>query len=153
MLQSDILDMPFTRLVTLSACETGLSDVLRGSPEEYVGLPAGFMLAGVPCIVSSLWSVPEISTALLMECFYRNHLLRGLNFAAALREAQLWLRGLTAGEVADYAAKTRGQVRFGPTIAALWRTERHYHYRQEQNPQDRPFFHPYYWAAFAANGS
>ena len=77
-LQSGAVDLSAARLVTLSACETGLTDIFQGSAEEYVGLPAGFMLAGVPCVVSSLWSVPDISTALLMERFYRNH-LRGWN--------------------------------------------------------------------------
>jgi CHAT domain-containing protein len=62
--------MSSARLVTLSACETGITDIKTGSSDEFVGLPAGFMLAGVPCVVSSLWSVPDISTAILMERFY-----------------------------------------------------------------------------------
>ncbi len=51
-LQQGAVDLSAARLVTLSACETGISDVLQGSAEEYVGLPAGFLLAGVPA-----WSV------------------------------------------------------------------------------------------------
>lgn len=70
-LQQGEIDLSSARLLTLSACETGIIDVLRGSAEEYVGIPAGFLLAGVPCVVSSLWSVPDISTALLMERFYQ----------------------------------------------------------------------------------
>src|SRR5204862_6812405 len=89
-LQQGAVDLSAARLVTLSACETGISDVLRGSAEEYVGIPAGFLLAGVPCVVSSLWAVPDLSTALLMERFYRNHLKNDLEFPAALREAQVW---------------------------------------------------------------
>ena len=42
-LQQGEVDLSAARLVTLSACETGISDVLRGSAEEYVGIPAGFL--------------------------------------------------------------------------------------------------------------
>ena len=57
-IQNDIFDMSSARLVTLSACETGVTDIVKGSTDEFLGSPAGFMLAGVPCVVSSLWSVP-----------------------------------------------------------------------------------------------
>lgn len=85
------LNLEACRLVTLSACETGITDVSQ-SPDEYIGLPAGFMQAGAPAVVSSLWTVDDRSTALLMERFYRNHLEKGMSYPAALREAQLWLR-------------------------------------------------------------
>lgn len=65
-LQRGNVDLSSARLVTLSACETGIVDISKGNPEEYVGVPAGFLLAGVPCVVSSLWEVPDLSTALLM---------------------------------------------------------------------------------------
>jgi CHAT domain-containing protein len=65
--------MSSARLVTLSACETGITDIVKGSADEFVGLPASFMLTGVPCVVSSLWLIPDIPTSLLMERFYFNH--------------------------------------------------------------------------------
>ena len=79
-LQNDEVDMSSARLVTLYACETGITDIIKGSADEFVGLPAGFMLAGVPCVVSSLWSVPNIFTAILMERFYYNHVVSGVEF-------------------------------------------------------------------------
>ncbi len=66
-------DISSARLVTLSACETGITDIVKGSADEFVGLPASFMLTGVPCVVSSLWLIPDIPTFLLMERFYFNH--------------------------------------------------------------------------------
>jgi CHAT domain-containing protein len=152
-LQQGEVDLSAARLVTLSACETGITDVLRGSAEEYVGIPAGFLLAGAPCVVSSLWAVPDLSTALLMERFYRNHLNTGMEFAAALREAQLWVRDLEAEMVAEYAAECyqqsnqKGKGKKGLLVQML-----HYRYLAEQNPNSRPFAHPYYWAAFTVNG-
>jgi CHAT domain-containing protein len=81
--------MSSARLVTLSACETGITDVVKGSADEFVGLPAGLMLAGVPCVVSSLWSVPDISTAILMRRFYFNHVVERMDIPLALQDAQL----------------------------------------------------------------
>ena len=72
--------------VTLSACETGLSAVAPG--EDLVGLARGFLLAGAPSLLVSLWVVDDAATADLMATFYRE-LLAGARPAAALRHAQL----------------------------------------------------------------
>ncbi|NMG60722.1 CHAT domain-containing protein, partial [Geitlerinema sp. P-1104] len=64
------LDLTNCRLVTLSACETGITD-LTSTSDEYIGLPSGFILAGSPNVVSTLWAVADISTAILMIQFYQ----------------------------------------------------------------------------------
>ena len=74
-----------TRLVVLSACDTGLGDIRPG--EGVFGLRRSFGLAGARTLVISLWKVPDTATAWLMERFY-THLAGGLGCAAALREAQ-----------------------------------------------------------------
>jgi len=150
-LQNGVVDLTAARLVTLSACETGVSDVMKGSAEEYVGIPAGFFLAGVPCVVSSLWVVPDLSTALLMERLYHNHLQEKMDLAAALREAQIWVRELTIGEVAQYVEHWY-QHAHGREKTELYRLMRYYRHQAEQNPLLHPFAHPYYWAAFTVNG-
>jgi tetratricopeptide (TPR) repeat protein len=76
-------------LVTLSACETGVSDVLAG--DELVGLARGFFQAGTASVVVSLWAVDDASTACLMQRFY-THLETGLGPALAMRRAQTDLR-------------------------------------------------------------
>ncbi len=58
------------RLVTLSACETGLGDLSRG--DEVVGLSRAFLYAGSPSVIVSLWSVADQPTAELMVSFYRH---------------------------------------------------------------------------------
>lgn len=75
-------------LVALSACETGLSALAPG--DDLVGLARGFLLAGAPSLLVSLWMVDDAATAELMTYFYRI-LLTGVRPAAALREAQLIL--------------------------------------------------------------
>ncbi|MDB9394609.1 DUF3110 domain-containing protein, partial [Microcystis aeruginosa] len=57
------------RLITLSACETGLID-LNSISDEYIGLPSGFLFAGSPSVVSSLWTVDDLSTSFLMIKLY-----------------------------------------------------------------------------------
>jgi hypothetical protein len=76
-------------LVTLSACETGVNDVLAG--DELVGLARGFFQAGAASVVVSLWAVDDASTARLMERFY-THLEAGFGPATAMRQAQTALR-------------------------------------------------------------
>ncbi len=74
-------------LVVLSACRTGLGASAKG--EGLVGLTRGFMYAGSPRVVVSLWSVDDKATAELMTRFYKGILENKLQPAAALRKAQI----------------------------------------------------------------
>ncbi len=156
------LKLPGTQLAVLSACETGLVDP-GDLADEYVGLPAGFVQAGVPSVVSSLWIVSGISTALLMIRFYQFYLkgdaargLEPLRPAQALRAAQLWLRDGTLEEA----------------TADIKRLRKKYEAEENWFPADKlmslektlasifaaagnagPFAHPYHWAAFTVVGA
>jgi CHAT domain-containing protein/tetratricopeptide (TPR) repeat protein len=77
-------------LVVLSACQTALGKDVRG--EGLLGLSRGFMYAGAPRIVASLWQVPDRATSELMRHFYLGVLKQGLRPAAALRAAQIAIR-------------------------------------------------------------
>jgi CHAT domain-containing protein/Tfp pilus assembly protein PilF len=74
-----------TQLVVLSACNTGLGDIMLG--EGVSGLRRAFALTGAKNLVLSLWPVSDHVTTVLMETFYRN--LRQMPPAEALRQAQL----------------------------------------------------------------
>ncbi|MEM7051867.1 MAG: CHAT domain-containing tetratricopeptide repeat protein [Acidobacteriota bacterium] len=76
-------------LVTLSACETALGRQIQG--EGLIGLTRGFMYAGAPRVVASLWKVQDRATAKLMERFYAGMLQKNLPPAEALRAAQVSL--------------------------------------------------------------
>lgn len=78
------------RLVVLSGCRTALGKEVRG--EGLIGLTRGFMVAGVPRVLASLWQVRDEATAELMTRFYRALRVDQLAPAAALRAAQLGLR-------------------------------------------------------------
>jgi len=138
------LSLPNCRLVTLSACETGLVDI-RNTSDEYIGLPSDFIRAGAASIVSSLWTVNDFSTALLMIKFYENLQTVTPNVPIALNSAQQWLRRVTQREllqwldnITDMNAEQKQKVK---EILG-----------QDYKPEERPFKQPFSWAAFCAIG-
>jgi CHAT domain-containing protein/tetratricopeptide (TPR) repeat protein len=74
-------------LVVLSACQTALGKEIKG--EGLVGLTRGFMYAGAPRVVASLWRIDDRATAEIMNRFYSAMLKDGLRPPAALRAAQV----------------------------------------------------------------
>ncbi|HQM46706.1 MAG TPA: CHAT domain-containing protein [Smithellaceae bacterium] len=72
-------------LVTLSACETGLSRQKRG--DELIGLQRALMFAGARSILSSLWSIDDEATGFLMTKFYGY--LSKMSKNKALQQAQI----------------------------------------------------------------
>ena len=77
-------------LVTLSACQTGLGQFIRGEGIE--GLSRAFFYAGASSVLMSLWAVNDEATYQLMERFYR-HLMGSETPAIALRRAKLEMIG------------------------------------------------------------
>jgi CHAT domain-containing protein len=73
------------KLVTLSACETGLGDI--GARNELTGLSRAFIYAGSPGVIVSLWKVDDAITAWLMVRFYE-YIKGGHNASEALAFAQ-----------------------------------------------------------------
>jgi CHAT domain-containing protein/glutaminase len=150
------------RLVTFSACESGMTDP-NSISDEYIGLPSGFLYAGSPSIVSTLWSVDPIATTLLMVKFYHN--LKRLpqiktgDVAISLNKAQKWLRALTNKKLA--------RIQNHPKFKLL--TDQAFENQEDdldlfnlllnqavttKKPDRRPypFANPYYWSAFVAIG-
>jgi CHAT domain-containing protein len=80
------LNLP-AELVVLSACQTGVGKQIKG--EGLIALTRGFMYAGAPRVVASLWKVDDAATAELMAEFYKQMLTYKLKPAAALQAAQV----------------------------------------------------------------
>ena len=87
----EVLDLKLsgTKLVVLSACETGLGEIHEG--EGVYGLRRAFQEAGVSEVVNSLWEVSDAGTQALMTEFYQR-ILTGMPARQALRESQLALK-------------------------------------------------------------
>lgn len=81
------LSLPRTKLVVLSACQTGVEEYYNG--EGLVGLSRTFLAAGVPLVVASNWRVDSKATAELMKRFHFYRRQGKLSTTAALRRAQL----------------------------------------------------------------
>jgi CHAT domain-containing protein/Tfp pilus assembly protein PilF len=85
-LEASSLNLWGTKLVTLSACDTGVGEVKNG--EGVYGLRRAFFLAGTESLVMSLWPVSDYVTRELMAAYYAG-LKKGLGRGEALRQAQL----------------------------------------------------------------
>jgi CHAT domain-containing protein len=85
-----LLDLKLNaEMVTLSACHTGVNMVFPG--DELHGLMRGFLYAGAPSVVASLWAVSDRSTAEFMREMY-SQIRAGATKRAALRHAQLAIK-------------------------------------------------------------
>lgn len=142
------LDLSQCRLVTLSACESGNTDL--GIPDEFLGLPAAFLRAGAAAVIGTTWRVDDVATMLLMQKLYEGLVRDGLSPAGALRGAQCWLRDVTNESLARHYRSMRDSG--NPPLAAI-ALERELRRHALGSPKERPFSHPYFWAAFVVYGS
>ena len=133
------------RLVVLSACETGLID-FRNTSDEYIGLPSGFLYAGSSSVVSSLWTVDDLSTSFLMIKFIQNLKdVEDISVPVALNQAQIWLRDATKEDLQKWANNLQ-------LNNPLHQVQLMVFFNQIES-NTKPFQSPFYWAAFTAVGN
>ena len=129
------LDLNNATLVTLSACETGLGKITTG--DDLVGFTRGFIYAGTPSVVASLWKVNDESTSKMMNLFYKN--LKSNKKVEALRSSQIeMIRGKTG----------KGIVRGVGGITGPKSKKKDL--KQQTTMVDGS--HPYFWAPFVLFG-
>ena len=91
-----------SRLIFLSACESGICGK-NSVPDEFYGLPSGFLQAGGCGIVATLWPVFDDTAMFISRRFYKNYLnekgQERSSPAEALREAVSWLKSVTVAEL------------------------------------------------------
>lgn len=134
------LEMP-ARLVVASACETGVVQDYD-AVDEALGLATAFVAAGAAGVVSTLWEVDDLGTALIVSKFYEGLFLANRPPAAALREAQLWMRDADGAAISAYTSSR-------PPLRALSRGR-----RSSSTPSgSAPYSAPSFWAAFVFNGA
>jgi len=133
-------------LVVASACQTALISGKR-IPDEVIGLPAGFLQAGVPAFIGTLWPVDDLVSALLMTRFYEIMLPTDKTTdpepCAALREAMRWLRDLDNTELLNFFGQHRALRRQASGTLALAR----------KYPERQPFKDFMSWAAYSFIGA
>jgi CHAT domain-containing protein/tetratricopeptide (TPR) repeat protein len=126
-LEASALDLWGTKLVVLSACDTGVGNVQNG--EGVYGLRRALVLAGAESQLMSLWQVDDEATRDLMVAYYRR-LRAGEGGGDALRAVQL---GMAGGLQAAGGRRRRGLG----AAKAVGRDRRH----------------PFFWAAFIQSGT
>ncbi|MBO3463477.1 CHAT domain-containing protein [Aetokthonos hydrillicola Thurmond2011] len=151
-------DFKKCRLVVLSACETGLIDFNNNS-DEYIGLPSGFLYAGSSSVVSSLWTVDDMSTAYLMIKFLQNLKAafdggEDVSVAVALNQAQHWLRNITWKDLEEWANHLQLDSSNHPEAERSMRQMREILAKnpRRKNIDEKLFQSPYHWAGFTAIG-
>ena len=117
------LGLPRSPMVVLSACETGKTNWHDSVPN---GIGDTFILSGAKAVVSTLWSVNDFATSLLMMEMY-SHLENGVSIPVALRCSQFWLRDLSALQAKKLLSSLTGVDATLPP---------------------KPFESPRYWAPF-----
>jgi CHAT domain-containing protein len=133
------LDLQGCRSVIMGACESGIVRTEIGA--EYVGLPSAMLSSGVQYVIGALWRIPQLATAILMECYLELVRQPLANVSGALREAQCGLMTMTRAEVAAWINRT---MEPGP--------QRERVLAEVQRLDDRPFSHPYFWAGLQVVG-
>ena len=119
-------------LVVLSACETGVGDIL-GNGEEILGFGYQIQRAGAKATIASLWQVSDGGTQMLMNTFYK-YLSRGMTKAQAIQAAQ---KAMITGDLSGSSIPD-DSLSFVNT---------------ETDVPVANLAHPYYWAAFILIGN
>jgi CHAT domain-containing protein len=123
--------------------------------DEYIGLPSGFLFAGSPSVVSSLWTVNDLSTSFLMIKLYEILFDENqqVSVPVALKQAQNWLQNLTIEELDKFLEQYQPQM---DKHLALLQPEQRPLYKESlkqiKQRKPHPFISPYYWAGFIATG-
>jgi len=90
------------KLIVLSGCETRI--VALSAADDAVGLPTAFLFAGAETIIASMWQVPDVDTANLMETLYSSMLT--MPPIEALSDAQRKIVSDPRADVSSWAAFT-----------------------------------------------
>jgi len=133
---SEIFDLNLnSRLVVLSACETGLGMLSTG--DEMIGLSRAFIYAGTPAIIVSLWPVEDATTALLMTRLHQYY-SAGYGIQKALTYAQ---RDLLNSNFTSSVERGANQV--------VWENALKYEIESGNKSKAR---NPFFWAPFVLIG-
>jgi len=136
-------------LVSLSACETAIAGN-QSIETEYIGLTSAFLQAGVSHVISTLWTVEEVSNAYLMIRFYQNW-LAGQPTAIALQLAQHWLRTRSNADLYQWL-KTLLPLTTNHPGAQKYLQSHIKTVEGKIGETEPPYRDPYYWAAFTHTG-
>jgi CHAT domain-containing protein len=145
------IDLQPYHLISLSACQTGVT-THQTIDTEYVGLVSAFLSRGTNYVVSTLWSVNDLPSSLLMMTFYM-YIQEGTPAPLALRQAAGWLRNLTHAKEAEFHGNIyQWLAPDSSTARSIERNRQNATAAAQDRPEEKPYSNPKYWAAFTISG-
>jgi CHAT domain-containing protein/Flp pilus assembly protein TadD len=141
------LDLSSYQLACLCACETAIAGN-QTITKEYIGIVSAFMYSGVANVVSTLWTVESISSALLMIEFHRRY-VAGASADIALAAAKNWLRNVTNEDLRKWYEQQINKLPDNHSLRS-WLYDRLDELSASTDSQ--PYSHPYHWSAFTITG-
>ncbi len=141
-------DLTGSRLVMLSACQTDMKDLDMIS--ESIGLPEAFLESGAKGVISTLWSVDDISTMFLTIRFFELHIKEGYEPPIALSKAKSWFKNITAKELQSRLSSHMNELK---SDKKLLKSLASFKAKLMNFPKDsKPFSDPFHWAGFVYTG-
>lgn len=134
--------------VIAAACETGLFDTRVGASEQ-IGFAAALIAAGASEVLTTLWPIHDLSTALIMERASSLSLRDGVPFAQALDAAVDWLRSAPGSAVAEALDAIARRL---PEVEVEARDLLDEARSALEGLPGPPFADPRFWAGFALSG-
>ncbi|MDX2255756.1 MAG: CHAT domain-containing protein [Pseudanabaenaceae cyanobacterium bins.39] len=104
--------------VFLSCCETGLG-ISQNLTDDIVTLGTGFLCAGARSVISSLWKVDDLATA-IFSIFYHEERQKGCDRLTALQNAQTQLREMTRMDLHEIAIDWDLKAYLGKLLTPLY---------------------------------
>jgi CHAT domain-containing protein/tetratricopeptide (TPR) repeat protein len=135
--------------VFFSCCETNLT--LTQITDDPLSIASGFLCAGARNVVSTLWAVDDLATALFCILYYEEK--KDNSRSEALRKAQFKLRNLTGDEFSGkYKQELEAYLKQKQTEENATEIIKLQRGLQSLGQKELPFVSPYYWAGFVSQG-
>ena len=142
------LDLSTYDLACLCASETAIAGN-QTITTEYIGIVSAFLYAGVAKVVSTLWTVESVASAVLMVEFHHRR-LTGKPESQALSEAKHWLRTASVAELSRWYQQQMDALPDDHSLRP-WLRDR-LDELATMKSDSIPYENPYFWAAFIITG-
>ncbi|MGD1809453.1 CHAT domain-containing protein [Dapis sp. BLCC M126] len=134
--------------VFLSSCEINLNQTEIS--DDILTFATAFLSAGARHVISSLWSVEDLTTALFCLFYYQHR--QKYKRSEALQKAQNQLRYLTGIQLSNYKKQLEEYLEQYMKHENLEKIQQEKEQLSWFCQQNFPFIHPYYWAGFISQG-